>query len=89
MVDVVAKDSLAGTEYGELGRTGLATFAARPDVDTSFESGEGRFGQFVQPAPEQTVLLRAEQKACPALLRSADSSIFHITILTGHEVHSL
>lgn len=65
--DVVVKDSLAGTEYGELARLGLADVEARPALETSFERGEGRFGQFVQPAPEQTVLLRAEQKACPAL----------------------
>lgn len=62
-VEVLAKESLAGTAYGEVGRVGLADFIA---VDTSLESGEGRLGQFVHDLPEQTVLLRAEQKAWPA-----------------------
>lgn len=35
-------------------------------MEISLESGEGRLGQFAQGLVEQIVLLRAEQKACPA-----------------------
>jgi hypothetical protein len=46
---------------------GSADDAAEADFATSLDNGDGRLGQFVQPVPEQTVLLNAEQKACPAL----------------------
>lgn len=61
------------TVYGEACRVDVAELEADGRVEvvefvTSFERGEGRFGQFVQLPLAQTELLKAEQKACPALM---------------------
>lgn len=52
-------------------------------IRISLTSGEGRFGQEAQGLVEQTVLLRAEQKACPALDEDNVIHVSHTTVEAG------
>lgn len=79
-----------GTVYGEACLVDIAEVEADGRVEvvefvTSFERGEGRFGQFVQLPFAQTELLKAEQKACPALRGRNESKNRQSRVLTAFQ----